>query len=87
MRALVAAGLAVFLVFLAGAPHVHHPGSERTDHCAVCVARDADAARSESPDVAPAVVLTEDAGAAPGLPPVCGAPLGAVPGQSPPRNA
>jgi hypothetical protein len=86
MRALLAAGLALLLVATAVAPHVH-AGGHAHERCAVCVARSGDVATSATPDVAP---RTCDAGApacAPGLPPVSGAPLGAVPGQSPPRPA
>jgi hypothetical protein len=84
MRALLAAGLALFLVVTAAAPHAHAHGREE---CAVCVVRHADAARDETPDVAPAARILGAATCAPGLPPVFGAPLGAVPGQSPPAGA
>jgi hypothetical protein len=86
MRALVAAVLALALVVAAVAPHVHaHAGSG--DECAVCTLRHTAPPRSEIPDVAPAVVVSGDPSGAPGLPPVSGAPLGAVPGQSPPAAA
>jgi hypothetical protein len=84
MRALLAAGLALFLVVTAAAPHVHAHGPEQ---CAVCVVRNADVAHDETPDVAPAAHLLGAAPCAPGLPPVFGAPLGAIPGQSPPAGA
>lgn len=88
MRALVAAGLALFLVLTAGAPHVHAgPGPDASDDCLVCVARHGAAARSETPEVAPADVPVAAAPAEAGPPPVCGAPLGAIPGQSPPAAA
>lgn len=83
MRALVALGLSVFLVLSAGLPHAH-AGPHGAEDCAVCVARNADAARDETPEVAPVAVLAGKPAAVPGLPPVSGAPLGAVPGQSPP---
>lgn len=86
LRALVAAGLAVLLAVTAVAPHAH-TGDEPPDACAVCVVRGADAARSETPDVAPLAAVAELAPLAPGLAPVTGAPLGAVPGQSPPPRA
>jgi hypothetical protein len=84
MRALLAAGLALFLVLTAAAPHVHTHG---TEECAVCVVRHGDAARDETPRVAPLVHVVGSAPYAPGLPPVFGAPLGAIPGQSPPAGA
>jgi hypothetical protein len=84
MRALLAAGMALFLVFTAAAPHVHAHGPEQ---CAVCVVRNADVAHDETPDAAQAPQVLGAAPAAPGLPPVSGAPLGAVPGQSPPAGA
>ena len=85
MRALLAAGLAAFLVAAALAPHVHH--GERGDHdCAACLARNTESARTEVPDLAPTRVrfvgvVAELVGV-----PAVGAPLGAIPGQSPPVN-
>jgi hypothetical protein len=81
--ALVAAGLALLLVLTAAAPHVH-TGPHGEHDCAVCLVRTADAARSETPDVAPPALVVVSAPLAPGLAPVTGAPLGAIPGQSPP---
>jgi hypothetical protein len=86
MRALIAAGLALFLVLTAAAPHVHSGPHGRED-CAVCVARNADAAHPVTPDLEPVPVAIAAPERAPGLPPVSGAPLGAIPGQSPPRDA
>lgn len=86
MRALAAAALALVLVLAAVAPHVHavdHAGSG----CAVCLARHGDVARDETPDVAPRVFEAAPLAPAPTLAPVTGAPLGAVPGQSPPGAA
>jgi hypothetical protein len=86
MRALVAAGLALFLVFTAAAPHVHT--GPRGDHdCVVCVVRHGDAARDRTPDVTPVATVEDAPEQAPGIPPVSGAPLGAIPGQSPPAGA
>jgi hypothetical protein len=86
MRALVAAALALGLVLTAAVPHAHpvgHGGGE----CTVCVARHGDVARSETPDVAPQGLHAEPLPLSPGLAPVTGAPLGAIPGQSPPAAA
>jgi hypothetical protein len=86
LRTVVAAGLALFLVFTAGAPHVHD-GPHGSEHCAVCVARHADLPHDQVPDLAPAPTVAVEVQLAPGLAPVTGAPLGAIPGQSPPGRA
>ncbi len=86
MRAFVAAGLALFLVVTAAAPHVH-TGPHGADDCAVCVVRHADAARTATPDLAPIAVVLASPEREPVLPRLGGAPLGAVPGQSPPFGA
>lgn len=86
MRALAAAVLALGLVIVAAVPHGHPAGHGGAD-CTACVARHGDVARSETPDVAPQVRHAEPVVAEPGVAPVTGAPLGAVPGQSPPAAA
>lgn len=86
MRALAAAVLALGLVIAAAIPHAHPPG-HATSECAVCAARSGDVAHGETPEVAPGVVHAEAVIAEPGLGPVTGAPLGAIPGQSPPAAA
>lgn len=86
MRAVVAAILALALVLAAGAPHVH-AHVVAGDECAVCTLRHTAPPRTELPDVAPVAIVAGDPAATPGLPPVAGAPLGAVPGQSPPVPA
>jgi hypothetical protein len=86
MRKLLAAGLALFLVLTAAAPHVH-TGAHGDQDCAVCVVRHGDAARDETPDVAPVAVVADAPQLDLGVPPVTGAPLGAIPGQSPPAGA
>lgn len=83
MRALVAAILAAVLVLAAAAPHVHADPAG-AESCAVCVLRHTAPPPSEAPDVTPVVRAVGSAVGAPGLPPVFGAPLGAIPGQSPP---
>ncbi len=85
MRALVAAGLALWLALTVAAPHVHAAG--QAGDCAVCVVRHGDVARDETPDVAPLIVHAQAVALAPAHAPVTGAPLGAVPGQSPPGAA
>lgn len=88
MRALVAALLAFVLVVAAAVPHVHeHATTTGGDECALCTVRHAAPPPSVTPDVEPIVQFASEAVGAPGLPPVFGAPLGAIPGQSPPSAA
>ncbi len=86
MRVLLAAGLALFLVLTAAAPHVH-AGPQGADGCVACVVRSGDQARNETPDAAPVTDVSEAVRLEPEGSPVYGAPLGAVPGQSPPAGA
>lgn len=86
MRAVLAAILAIGFLVTAVVPH-GHPAGHGGGECAVCVARHGNVAHSETPDVAPRVQLAEPVFAEPELAPVTGAPLGAVPGQSPPVAA
>jgi hypothetical protein len=88
MRAVVALVLSAVLVALSWAPHVHHHGPVDDHDCPACVARNADAAHYEVPDLAPVrVVFLEVVMVAPFEPASVGAPLGSIPGQSPPVNA
>ncbi len=86
MRALVAAALAVGLLVLGAVPHVH-PAGHSGDECALCVVRHGDVAHTETPDLTPGVLHVEAVVAEPDHAPVTGAPLGAIPGQSPPAAA
>jgi hypothetical protein len=86
MRALLAAVLALGLLLTVVAPHVH-PAGHGSGDCTACLARQGEEARSETPDVAPGVVHVDAVAAQPAHAPVTGAPLGAIPGQSPPRAA
>ena len=83
MRAALAAALALALALAAVAPHVHL-GERGSHECAACLVRGAAPARPQTPDVAPRPAPAVAVVLAPGLHPVTGAPLGAVPGQSPP---
>lgn len=84
MRAVLSALLAIHLVLSAVAPHVHLDAGGGHEPCAVCVSRTATAAESQVPDLAAPAAPAGAVVLAPGLAPVDGAPLGAVPGQSPP---
>jgi hypothetical protein len=84
MRAALAVVLSLYLALIAVAPHAHGLGGHGAEECAVCVARGGEAARPMVPDVAPSTLPIGAVAPRPGLAPVTGAPLGAVPGQSPP---
>lgn len=86
MRAILAATLVLLVVLAAGVPHEHvraHGGAD----CVACAVGQGDAARDETPDVAPPTLVVVLAAAEPGQSPVTGAPIGAIPGQSPPAGA
>jgi len=85
MSALLAAGLAAFLVAAALAPHVHN-GAHGDHDCVACLARNAESARTEIPDLTPTRVRLVGVVAEMVGVPAVGAPLGAIPGQSPPVN-
>jgi hypothetical protein len=88
MRAAVALVLSVVLFALSWAPHVHHHDSRDDHECPACVARYVDAAHYEVPDLAPVrVAFLRVVIVAPMEPASTGAPLGSIPGQSPPVNA
>ncbi|HTT71309.1 MAG TPA: hypothetical protein VMG32_08810 [Anaeromyxobacteraceae bacterium] len=84
MRTVLATALVLLVLATGIAPHVHE-GPLGRHTCVACVVASSDPATSATPDLAPlprvesAVVLPP-----PELRGV-GAPLGAVPGQSPPR--
>jgi hypothetical protein len=83
VRFALAIFLATFVLLGAAAPHEH--GSALGTHaCAACVTAGAEEARGETPDVSPrphAAAAARDAY----MPLIArGAPLGAIPGQSPP---
>jgi hypothetical protein len=83
MRAIIAATLVLLLTAAVAAPHVHATPS--TEECAACVVRAGDVAQSQVPDLAPLPLAPGDVLLAPQSRPGEGAPLGAIPGQSPPR--
>ncbi len=79
----LAAGLLVLVALVALPAHVH-TGQRGAEPCAMCVARSGDVAHPETPQIAPATFPRGDVPIEPDAPPVRGAPLGAIPGQSPP---
>jgi len=86
MRSLLAALLAVLVVLTAASPHVHR-GVEGDHECPACIARGAEEAHSATPDLTPGISPVPAAAPVPVEAPPAGAPLGAIPGQSPPVNA
>jgi hypothetical protein len=84
-RAFVAAGLVALVALSLSRPHVHEGAARSHDApCALCQLRSAEPAVEATLDVAPRAVSASDVVLPSGVPPVSGAPLGAVPGQSPP---
>ena len=84
VRAVLAILACLLVAASAAAPH--HHDSRLGDHgCAACVSSGAEVARDETPSVEAREGMPEAPHPAPGLAPVAGAPMGAVPGQSPPH--
>jgi hypothetical protein len=84
MRAVLAAALSLALVLAAGTPHLH-ASPHGPEECAACVVRSGgDVARCQVPELAPSSRPVGRVPPGPPVSPVSGAPLGAVPGQSPP---
>ena len=87
MRQLLQLVAVLSVLAAAASPHVHagHPPAD--EPCPACLVRGADVPGPVVPDLAPPVSPAEAVTPVPGLAPVTGAPLGAVPGQSPPAVA
>jgi len=83
MRAAVAILSAVLVLAGAAAPH-HHAGLQGTHGCVACVTRGAEPAHDETPRAVPVPASLGLAQLVPESLAACGAPLGAIPGQSPP---
>ena len=85
MRVLLAATMALLLTASVAAPHVH--AAPAGDECAACVVRSGEAAESKTPGLAPLRLALGELAAELRSIPRDGAPLGAIPGQSPPPRA
>lgn len=83
MRLVLATLFAVYIAVVAAMPHGHGGHHDRHD-CVACTTAGSLAWEPELPDVAPSAVSIEDVAAEPRSVAASGAPLGAVPGQSPP---
>ena len=86
MRRFAAAVLVAGLVALAAAPHVH-VGPGFAHECAACVLRGAEPGPTEPLELGPAPAPFAEVVAEPVQALPVGAPLGAIPGQSPPAVA
>ncbi|HET8732671.1 MAG TPA: hypothetical protein VFM45_02750 [Anaeromyxobacteraceae bacterium] len=82
MRVLLALTTAFLLLLGVAAPHHHAAGGAHD--CVACTVGGGLEARDETPALAPVGQRVSVAEAEPGPSPVTGAPMGAVPGQSPP---
>ena len=83
MRVLVALATAVLLLAGVAAPH-HHASPGGSHECVACTVGTGLEARDATPSVAPVAPRVAAVASAPAASPVTGAPLGAIPGQSPP---
>jgi len=83
VRALLAAAAALLVLLTAVAPHAHESALGR-HACVACVAAGGEEAVCTSPDVTPRRLAVATVTQSAPEPPVTGAPLGAIPGQSPP---
>ncbi len=83
MRVLVALATAVLLLAGVAAPH-HHASPGGAHECVACTVGTGLEARDATPVVAPVAPREAPVAALPGVDPVTGVPLGAIPGQSPP---
>jgi hypothetical protein len=86
VRTALAIIIAVFVLLGAVAPH-EHATPLGTHACAACIAAGAEEACVAAIDVAPRPVFASEVRDTASPAPAAGAPLGAVPGQSPPRDA
>ena len=83
MRAALAIATVVLVLLTAAAPHSH--ASHLGQHgCAACVTAGGEEAVRHTPRVAPLAAPAADVLTEPRAVPASGAPLGAIPGQSPP---
>ena len=87
---MLAALFAVYVAVVAAMPHgdgatLHgHGGDHETHECIACSTAGAEACEPALPDVTPRALPLEAIALRPASVPSSGAPLGAVPGQSPP---
>ena len=85
LRILVAIAIATLLLVGVAAPH-HHAASGGVHECVTCTVGGALEARDATPTLAPPPSAPVAQASVSAAEPVAGFPLGAVPGQSPPRT-
>ena len=83
MRLLVAIATAAMLLAGVATPH-HHGAAGGVHECVACTVGAGLEARDATPYLAPPAPYAVSRALPPGADPVTGAPLGAIPGQSPP---
>ncbi len=83
MRTSFALAAALLVLLTGAAPHTHN-GALGRHACVACVASGGEEAVYAAPDVAPRPLVADAVVDTAPAPPVTGAPLGAIPGQSPP---
>ena len=83
MRVLVAIATAAVLLLGVAAPH-HHAAPGGAHECVACTVGSGVEARDATPVLATPAAVVAAAVGVPRASPVTGAPLGAIPGQSPP---
>jgi len=83
MRAALALLCAIVVLVSAAAPH-HHSGPFGNHECAACLMGSSEAASPPITDLAPRAVPVGDPEQPIDVAVASGAPLGAIPGQSPP---
>jgi hypothetical protein len=87
VRLVLAALFAVYVAVVAAMPHGHgqaHGAAHDRHECIACTTAGSLAWEPDVPDVAPRMLPLEQSVATPESVPSSGAPLGAIPGQSPP---
>jgi hypothetical protein len=84
VRILVAIATAAVLLAGVAAPH-HHAPAGGTHECVACTVGGGLEARDATPPLAPQAASPVVVAVAPAACPATGFPMGAVPGQSPPR--
>jgi hypothetical protein len=83
VRIVLAALFAAYIALVAAMPH-GHGGAHDEHECIACSTAASEVCEPASPDIAPRALPLELLALEPESVPSSGAPLGAIPGQSPP---
>jgi hypothetical protein len=84
VRLVLACLFALYVLFVAALPHGHEEAAHHAHECIACTTAGAEPCPPAQPSVAPPVAMVARIEAAPQTFTPSGAPLGAIPGQSPP---